>query len=193
MHDARDAEDRRLLEAGEHKLLLAGYFTPCATAASSGSGRARPATRRRSASSSGSGASSGREDVPGALPRRRLEGHRLDAQGVLLRPPGGRSSPRSGIRPRRTPTPSGRPTTTSARCSPSCRSGSARCSTCATGSASSPRRSPTARDQAERRVPGAAQRSREAQGEARCLASSISSTSTRPRTRAASGRARRST
>jgi RNA polymerase sigma factor (sigma-70 family) len=26
MHDARDAEDRRLLEAGEHKLLLAGYF-----------------------------------------------------------------------------------------------------------------------------------------------------------------------
>ena len=28
MHDARDAEDRRLLEAGEHKLLLAGYFTP---------------------------------------------------------------------------------------------------------------------------------------------------------------------
>src|SRR6266511_4392817 len=28
MHDARDAEDERLLEAGEHKLLLAGYFTP---------------------------------------------------------------------------------------------------------------------------------------------------------------------
>jgi RNA polymerase sigma factor (sigma-70 family) len=28
MHDARDAEDRRLLETGEHKLLLAGYFTP---------------------------------------------------------------------------------------------------------------------------------------------------------------------
>lgn len=28
MHDARDAEDKRLLEAGEHKLLLAGYFTP---------------------------------------------------------------------------------------------------------------------------------------------------------------------
>jgi RNA polymerase sigma factor (sigma-70 family) len=28
MHDARDAEDRRLLKAGEHKLLLAGYFTP---------------------------------------------------------------------------------------------------------------------------------------------------------------------
>jgi len=28
MHDARDAEDQRLLEAGEHKLLLAGYFTP---------------------------------------------------------------------------------------------------------------------------------------------------------------------
>jgi RNA polymerase sigma factor (sigma-70 family) len=28
MHDARDAEDRRLLEAGEHKLLLAGYFAP---------------------------------------------------------------------------------------------------------------------------------------------------------------------
>src|SRR3954462_1919526 len=28
MHDARDAEDRRLLESGEHKLLLAGYFTP---------------------------------------------------------------------------------------------------------------------------------------------------------------------
>ena len=27
MHDARDAEDRRLLVAGEHKLLLAGYFT----------------------------------------------------------------------------------------------------------------------------------------------------------------------
>jgi len=26
MHDARDAEDRRLREAGEHKLLLAGYF-----------------------------------------------------------------------------------------------------------------------------------------------------------------------
>jgi len=26
MHDARDAEDRRLLETGEHKLLLAGYF-----------------------------------------------------------------------------------------------------------------------------------------------------------------------
>src|SRR4051794_19100439 len=28
MHDARDAEDKRLLEAGEYKLLLAGYFTP---------------------------------------------------------------------------------------------------------------------------------------------------------------------
>jgi RNA polymerase sigma factor (sigma-70 family) len=28
MHDARDAEDKRLLEAGEHKLLLAAYFTP---------------------------------------------------------------------------------------------------------------------------------------------------------------------
>ena len=28
MHDARDAEDQRLLETGEHKLLLAGYFTP---------------------------------------------------------------------------------------------------------------------------------------------------------------------
>ena len=28
MHDARDAEDRRLLESAEHKLLLAGYFTP---------------------------------------------------------------------------------------------------------------------------------------------------------------------
>jgi len=28
MHDARDAEDQRLLDAGEHKLLLAGYFTP---------------------------------------------------------------------------------------------------------------------------------------------------------------------
>jgi RNA polymerase sigma factor (sigma-70 family) len=28
MHDAQDAEDRRLLETGEHKLLLAGYFTP---------------------------------------------------------------------------------------------------------------------------------------------------------------------
>jgi RNA polymerase sigma factor (sigma-70 family) len=28
MHDARDAEDQRLLEAGDHKLLLAGYFTP---------------------------------------------------------------------------------------------------------------------------------------------------------------------
>ena len=28
MHDARDAEDQRLLEAGSHKLLLAGYFTP---------------------------------------------------------------------------------------------------------------------------------------------------------------------
>jgi RNA polymerase sigma factor (sigma-70 family) len=26
MHDARDAEDKRLLEAGDHKLLLAGYF-----------------------------------------------------------------------------------------------------------------------------------------------------------------------
>src|SRR5436190_22387754 len=28
MHDARDAEDRRLLEAWDHKLLLAGYFAP---------------------------------------------------------------------------------------------------------------------------------------------------------------------
>ena len=28
MHDARDAEDQRLLHEGEHKLLLAGYFTP---------------------------------------------------------------------------------------------------------------------------------------------------------------------
>jgi RNA polymerase sigma factor (sigma-70 family) len=28
MHDARDAEDTRLLAAGEHKLLLAGYFHP---------------------------------------------------------------------------------------------------------------------------------------------------------------------
>jgi len=28
MHDARDAEDQRLLEEGEHKLLLAGYLTP---------------------------------------------------------------------------------------------------------------------------------------------------------------------
>jgi hypothetical protein len=28
MHDARDAEDSRLLVAGEHKLLLAGYFHP---------------------------------------------------------------------------------------------------------------------------------------------------------------------
>jgi RNA polymerase sigma factor (sigma-70 family) len=28
MHDARDAEDQRLLETREHKLLLAGYFTP---------------------------------------------------------------------------------------------------------------------------------------------------------------------
>lgn len=28
MHDARDAEDRRLLEAGELKLLLASYFAP---------------------------------------------------------------------------------------------------------------------------------------------------------------------
>ena len=26
MHDARDAEDKRLLQEGEHKLLLAGYF-----------------------------------------------------------------------------------------------------------------------------------------------------------------------
>jgi RNA polymerase sigma factor (sigma-70 family) len=26
MHDARDVEDKRLLEAGEHKRLLAGYF-----------------------------------------------------------------------------------------------------------------------------------------------------------------------
>ena len=28
MHDARDAEDQRLLESGDYKLLLAGYFTP---------------------------------------------------------------------------------------------------------------------------------------------------------------------
>jgi len=28
MHDARDAEDNRLFEAGQHKLLLAGYFHP---------------------------------------------------------------------------------------------------------------------------------------------------------------------
>jgi RNA polymerase sigma-70 factor (ECF subfamily) len=28
MHDARDAEDKRLLQEGEHKLLLAGYFHP---------------------------------------------------------------------------------------------------------------------------------------------------------------------
>jgi RNA polymerase sigma factor (sigma-70 family) len=28
MHDARDAEDKRLLAEGEHKLLLAGYFRP---------------------------------------------------------------------------------------------------------------------------------------------------------------------
>src|SRR3954452_19381486 len=28
MHDARDADDQRLLEAGDYKLLLAGYFTP---------------------------------------------------------------------------------------------------------------------------------------------------------------------
>jgi RNA polymerase sigma factor (sigma-70 family) len=28
MHDARDAEDSRLLETGDHKLLLAAYFTP---------------------------------------------------------------------------------------------------------------------------------------------------------------------
>ena len=28
MHDARDAEDRRLLETGDHKTLLAGYFHP---------------------------------------------------------------------------------------------------------------------------------------------------------------------
>jgi RNA polymerase sigma factor (sigma-70 family) len=28
MHDARDAEDRRLLEAGEYKQLLANYFGP---------------------------------------------------------------------------------------------------------------------------------------------------------------------
>src|SRR5262245_28221738 len=28
MHAARDAEDRRLLEAGDHKLLLASYFHP---------------------------------------------------------------------------------------------------------------------------------------------------------------------
>jgi RNA polymerase sigma-70 factor (ECF subfamily) len=28
MHDARDAEDRRLSEEGEHKLLLASYFHP---------------------------------------------------------------------------------------------------------------------------------------------------------------------
>ena len=28
MHDARDVEDQRLLEAGDHKLLLAGYFAP---------------------------------------------------------------------------------------------------------------------------------------------------------------------
>jgi len=26
MHDARDAEDRRLLDGGEHKLLVSGYF-----------------------------------------------------------------------------------------------------------------------------------------------------------------------
>jgi DNA-directed RNA polymerase specialized sigma24 family protein len=26
MHDARDAEDKRLLETGEHKLLVSGYF-----------------------------------------------------------------------------------------------------------------------------------------------------------------------
>ena len=26
MHDARDAEDTRLLEAGEHKALLEGYY-----------------------------------------------------------------------------------------------------------------------------------------------------------------------
>lgn len=28
MHDARDAEDKRLLQKGEHKLLLAAYFHP---------------------------------------------------------------------------------------------------------------------------------------------------------------------
>jgi RNA polymerase sigma-70 factor (ECF subfamily) len=28
MHDARDAEDTRLLDAGEHKLLMATYFDP---------------------------------------------------------------------------------------------------------------------------------------------------------------------
>jgi RNA polymerase sigma factor (sigma-70 family) len=28
MHDAHDAEDRRLLDTGNYKLLLAGYFTP---------------------------------------------------------------------------------------------------------------------------------------------------------------------
>ena len=28
MHDARDAEDKRLLDTGEHKLLLAAYFHP---------------------------------------------------------------------------------------------------------------------------------------------------------------------
>jgi RNA polymerase sigma factor (sigma-70 family) len=28
MHDARDAEDKRLLQAGEHKLLVASYFHP---------------------------------------------------------------------------------------------------------------------------------------------------------------------
>jgi hypothetical protein len=31
MHDARDVEDKRLLETGQYKQLLAGYFHPVPT------------------------------------------------------------------------------------------------------------------------------------------------------------------
>ncbi len=86
MHDARDAEDKRLLAEGEHKLLLASYFHQvrerCYLRSATGT---RPTTWPKPCSSASSRSSA--RARPTATPRsgRRLEGHRLDLKGFYPR------------------------------------------------------------------------------------------------------------
>ena len=84
MHDARDAEDTRLLEAGEYQPPLEGYYgvilDRCRLKVRGARTRERcrargrrPAPRRAQA----------RPALPRALPRRRPQGDRVEGQGAL--------------------------------------------------------------------------------------------------------------
>jgi len=89
MHDARDAEDKRLLDEGEHALLLAAYFDPVRE-------RCYLRLRDEDAASEAAQRVFKWQDLHRPVSGGGLDGHRMDAERLL---PGGEAGldPAGGV------------------------------------------------------------------------------------------------